>query len=158
MRGTITICVKKNKEILEEQTYPVELLAYNEWGGAGYMPDLLAAFSMPNDPTIDKILKKAADSLRRSGEVSKIDGYQSRSRERVWKLASGIYSAIASMGIEYAVPPASFEKNGQKIRLPGEIVSGGLATCLDTTMLFASCLEQAGLNPIIVLPEGIRYT
>ena len=135
MRGTVTITVSKDEEIIAEQDYPVELLAYNEWGGAGFMPDLLAAFSMPNDPTIDKILKKAAETLRRSGEEARIDGYESRSRGRVWKLASGIYSAIASMGIEYAVPPASFEWDGQKIRLPGDIASGGVATCLDTTML-----------------------
>jgi very-short-patch-repair endonuclease len=154
MHGTVTVTVSRDEEIIAEQDYPVELLAYNEWGGAGFMPDLLAAFSMPNDPTIDKILKKTAEMLRRSGDDAKIDGYESRSRERVWKLASGIYSAIASMGIEYALPPASFERDGQKIRLPGDIAAGGVATCLDTTMLFASCLEQAGLNPIIVLPEG----
>ena len=54
VRGTITITVKKDGLVLAEETKPVELLAYNEWGGAGYMPELLAAFSMPNDPGVDR--------------------------------------------------------------------------------------------------------
>src|SRR5690606_13179695 len=30
----------------------------------------------------------------------------------------------------------------------------GLATCLDSALLFASAIEQAGLNPVIVLTKG----
>ena len=83
-----------------------------------------------------------------------IDGYQSQSRERVWEIASAIYSAIANLGLTYAAPPASFESDGQKIRLPTQILDSRVATCLDTAMLFASAFEQAGLNPIVALPKG----
>ncbi|NQY81831.1 MAG: DNA helicase, partial [Alphaproteobacteria bacterium] len=152
--GTVTITVKKGEEVLDQFNHNIQILAFNEWGGAGYMPELLAAFSMPNDPVIDQILKQAAKVLRKTNEEPAINGYTSRSRKRVWMFASAIYSAIAQLGLDYALPPASFERDGQRIRLPSEIVSRGVATCLDTTMLFASCLEQAGLNPIIVLPEG----
>ena len=69
------------------------------------------------------------------------------------EIASAIYAAVCNLGIFYAVPPASFERDGQKIRLPGQILANGTATCLDTTMLFASALEQAGLNPIVALPH-----
>jgi len=81
-------------------------------------------------------------------------GYQSKSRQRVWEIASSIYSAVANLDLIYAVPPASFEMNGQKIRLPGQVVSGKIGTCLDTALLFASAFEHAGLNPVIVLPDG----
>src|SRR5690606_7160157 len=67
---------------------------------------------------------------------------------------SAIYTAICNLGISYAVPPASFERDGQKIRLPGQILDSRVGTCLDITLLFASALEQAGLNPIITLPKG----
>ncbi|MCY3822988.1 MAG: DUF4011 domain-containing protein, partial [Nitrospinae bacterium] len=154
VRGTATFQLEKDGNILAELVKPVELLAYNEWGGAGFMPELLAAFSMPNDPAVDKILQDAGRILRRAGRRDQIEGYQSRSRERVWEIASAIYSAIANLGLTYAAPPASFERDGQKIRLPSQIIDGRVATCLDTAMLFTSAFEQAGLNPIVALPKG----
>jgi hypothetical protein len=118
------------------------------------MPELLAAFSMPNDPAVDRVLRDASTILHKAGKPDGIDGYKSGSRQRVWEVASAIYTAIGNLGISYALPPASFERDGQKIRLPGQILEGRLATCLDTTMLFSSALEQAGLNPVVALPHG----
>lgn len=34
------------------------------------------------------------------------------------------------------------------------MLDGRLGTCLDLTMLFASCLEQAGINPVVLIKEG----
>ena len=153
MSGAATITVEHNGTVIADQTKPVELLAYNEWGGAGYMPELLAAFSMPNDPAVDRVLRDASLILRAAGKPDGIDGYKSGSRQRVWEITSAIYTAICNLGITYALPPASFERDGQKIRLPGQILENRVATCLDSTMLIASALEQAGLNPIVALPH-----
>ena len=153
MSGVATITVEHNGTVIADQTKPVELLAYNEWGGAGYMPELLAAFSMPNDPAVDRVLRDASLILRAAGKPDGIDGYKSGSRQRVWEITSAIYTAVCNLGVTYAVPPASFENDGQKIRLPGQILENRVATCLDSTMLFASALEQAGLNPIVALPQ-----
>lgn len=154
VRGTVTITVEKDGVVLADETKPVELLAYNEWGGAGYMPELLAAFSMPNDPAVDRVLRDASLILRKAGKPDGIDGYKAGSRQRVWEIASAIYTAICNLGITYSLPPASFERDGQKIRLPSQVLENRVATCLDSTMLFASALEQAGLNPVIALPKG----
>lgn len=154
VRGTVTITVEKDGAILAQETKLVELLAYNEWGGAGYMPELLAAFSMPNDPAVDRVLRDASLILRKAGKPDGIDGYTAGSRQRVWEIVSAIYTAICNLGITYSLPPASFERDGQKIRLPSQVLENRVATCLDCTMLFASALEQAGLNAIIALPKG----
>lgn len=150
VRGQAVFTVEKEGQVLCELAKPVELLAYNEWGGSAYMPELLAAFVTPNDPAIDRILHAASGVLKKAGKPSEIDGYLSGKRERVWELAAAIYSAIAGLGLSYAHPPASFERNGQKIRLPGQILEGRVATCLDTSVLFAAAFEQAGLNPVLV--------
>lgn len=129
VRGSITVTVEQNGQILVEVDKPVEVLAYNEWGGSGYMPELLAAFCTPNDPAIDRILHKTAMALRAAGRPDSLDGYESGSRKRVWEMASALYTAITNLGIAYAVPPTSFERDGQKIRLPSSILDGGVATC-----------------------------
>ena len=154
MSGVVTITVEHHDAVIAKQTKFVELLAYNEWGGAGYMPELLAAFCMPNDPAVDRVLRNASLILRTAGRKDGIDGYESRSRQRVWEITSAIYAAVCKLGISYALPPASFECDGQKIRLPGQILENRIATCLDSTMLLLSALEQAGLNPIVALPNA----
>jgi very-short-patch-repair endonuclease/DNA polymerase III delta prime subunit len=157
VQGTAHCTVEAGGRVVGEQSWPVELLAYNEWGGAGYMPELLAAFSMPNDPAPDSVLHDAVKALRKACKPDGIDGYKSGSRARVWELASAIYTAITNLGLGYTLPPSSFEQNGQKIRLPAQVLENRVATCLDTTMLFASVFEQAGLNPIVVLPHGHAF-
>ena len=152
--GHVAFRAERDGVTVAEEIRPVELLAYNEWGGAGFMPELLAAFSMPNEPAVDRILRDASLLLRKAGRPDGIDGYQSGSRKRVWELASAIYTAVCNLRISYAAPPASFERDGQKIRLPGHILEARIATCLDSAMLFASALEQAGLNSLVALPEG----
>lgn len=157
MKGTIHLSIECDGHVLAEQTKSVELLAYNEWGGTGFMPELLAAFSTPNDPAIDKVLHEASSILRRAGKPDGIDGYASGKRARIWEITSAIYAAICNLGLSYAIPPASFEVDGQKIRLPGHILENRVATCLDTSLLFASALEQAGLNAIVALPDGHAF-
>lgn len=154
MRGTVTIRVLQRGKVLAKLPIKVELLACNEWGGATYIPELLAAFCTPNDPAVDRLLGQASQILRKAGKPDQINGYDSGSRERVWVMASAIYSAIVKMQLAYALPPASFESNGQKIRLPSQIESAKVGTCLDTTLLFAAALEQAQLNPLVIITEG----
>jgi hypothetical protein len=155
LSASITLTLT-NAEGLELATLrqPVELLAHNEWGGVGSMADLIPAFVMPNDPAVDRVLKAASDALRRAGKPDVIDGYLSKERTRVWLLVSALWSAVAGMRLSYALPPASFERVGQKVRTPSQILEGKMATCLDTSLLFAAAMEQA---PLKLLTEEWKW-
>ncbi|QQS03888.1 MAG: DUF3320 domain-containing protein [Fibrobacterota bacterium] len=134
----------------------VELLPRNQWGGLSQLPDLLASFVQPNESAVDRILKSAAQTLRQNGKNGAIDGYQGGA-SRVWEIASAIWTAVAGLELDYALPPASFETEGQKIRTPGQILESRLGTCLDLSLLFTAVLEQAGLNPLIVCTKGHAF-
>ncbi len=56
-----------------------------------------------------------------------------------------------------SLPPASFEQTGQKIRGAAQVGESGLATCLDLALLFASAMEQAGLNPLLLFTTGHAF-
>ncbi len=43
------------------------------------------------------------------------------------------------------------------MRTPGAIQEGCVATCRDTALLLAGVLEQAGLNPLLVLTKGHAF-
>jgi hypothetical protein len=156
-RASITLTLRDpNSEIAQTES-DVRLLAPNEWGGAGSLPEILAAFVRPNDPAVETVLKKAAEILHASGKAPGLDGYQSGHRERAWEIVAAVWSAVSSLGIDYVVPPASFEQEGQKVRSPSHILDKRLGTCLDLALLFAAALEQAGLNPLLVLRRGHAF-
>ncbi|MBE9640669.1 DUF3320 domain-containing protein [Salipiger pacificus] len=156
--GELQFVVKHDEtELLQEQR-PIEMLARDEWGGVGDMAHLLAAFVSPNDSVVAGVLKEASRLLEGAGQSGAMDGYQARDPSRTWMLAGAIWSAATGMGLTYAVPPASFELRGQKVRDPGRIKSEGLATCLDSALLLAGCFEAAGLNPVVLFSEGHAWT
>ena len=132
----------------------IELLARDEWGGVGDMAQILAAFVSPNDSAIARVLKDAARLLERAGHDGSMNGYQSGDPRRAYMLAGAIWSAVTGLALTYAEPPASFEKEGQKIRGPSRIIGEGLATCLDSTLFLAAAFEAAGLNPVVLFSQG----
>ncbi len=153
-RGFLNIEILSATDTIANIKKEVEILAYNQWAGTRSLPELLAAFSLPNDPIVDTLIFKSAERLKTLGRGTTMNGYQSKNREDAWLQISALYSVIGEEHIHYSEPPASFGTEGQKIRTPQRILSGGIATCLDTAMLMSSCLEQAGLNPVILLKKG----
>ncbi len=131
----------------------IELLPRNQWGGIGHMPEIIAAFVQPNEPAIDHLLKKTAEILRNHGKNSALTGYEGGPK-RVWELSSAIWAAFGSIGLDYSLPPASFERAGQKIRSSGQIIDARIATCMDTTLFFCAVFEQCGLNPLIIFTQN----
>ncbi|WP_324547179.1 DUF4011 domain-containing protein [Accumulibacter sp.] len=134
----------------------VQLLPRNQWGGLSQLPEMVAAFVQPNDPAVERLLKQSTEVLRRNDRNPALNGYQGGPR-RAWEISSGIWSAVAAMGLDYALPPASFEYSGQKVRGPTQLAELGLANCLDLALLFSSALEQAGLNPLLVFTKGHAF-
>lgn len=157
--ATVALVLRRRGDVPDEVARlecPVELLPRNQWGGLSHLPDLVAAFVQPNEPAVERLLKQTAEILRRNGKSPSLNGYNGGPK-RAWELASGIWSAVAAMGLDYALPPASFEHTGQKVRGPAQIAESGLATCLDLALLFCSALEQAGLNPLLVFTKGHAF-
>ncbi len=158
LRGEFLFELSCRDQLLASVSKPVELLAQNEWVGFQEGAELLAAFVTPNDPSIDPILSSASKILKRNSALGgAIDGYLSGSREHVWEMASAVWSVMCGRQLTYALPPASFERRGQKVRLPGQVMQSGVATCIDTSVLFAAALEQAGLHPFITVIDGHAF-
>lgn len=135
----------------------IDLLAYDEWSGCYIMPELIAAFVTPNHPAVSGILKIATDYLRKWGKDPSITGYQTRNADVVKLQMAAVYAALQSKNIVYNNPPASFEKAGQRVRLPYSVIEQKQGTCIDLAVTYASCLEAAGLFPLIMIKKGHAY-
>lgn len=153
VRATVCVEVWCQDQCLAQHSQSIDVLAYHDWSGFRQLPELLIAFVQPNHPVVAELQRSASSKLLTQFSQS-LCGYQTHSREAVMRQIGAVYAAIADWDIHYSNPPASFTGNGQKIRLPDHIQQERMATCLDSTLLFAACLEQAGLNPLVFLEQG----
>jgi very-short-patch-repair endonuclease len=156
-RGELRIQVEARGVVVAEQAVEINLLPPSHWGGVNSAPELLAAFVRPTDPSVDVILREASDKLAAGGRDEAMDGYRKGTKARAWEIADAIWAALVSHSIAYVLPPKSFERSGQMVRGPSDILSRKVGTCLDLTLLYASCLEQAGLNSVLALTEGHSF-
>jgi very-short-patch-repair endonuclease len=154
VKASVQIHILTGTVELAQIAQMIEILAYDQWAGTRALPELLAAFCMPNNPAVDTLVGKASKLLRAQHADLSMNGYQSKNRDAVWKQVSALYSTVSAEGLEYAEPPASFGTDGQKIRTPERILENRVATCLDLAMLLASCMEQAGLRAVILIKEA----
>lgn len=143
---------------LAKTSTEVEIEPETVWLGQEAPLELLVSHISPNSPSVQQINKRASEILKTLSGNSALNGYQSKDKGRVYQIAQAIYQAIREVHITYSQPPASFEEAGQKIRTPDQILNSHLATCLDITLLYAACLEQAGIFPLVFIVQGHAFT
>ena len=152
---TVSVSVA-DEEVLQEE-YDISLLPFDQWPGNNVMPQLLASFVIPNHPLLSRVNSKASQFMEKWTGSSSLDAYQTQDRNRVRLQVAAIYEALRSESISYCEPPANFESSGQRVRLADKVLTEKLGTCLDTSLLFASCLESIGVFPIIVMMRGHAF-
>ena len=146
-------------------TREIVVLSYRDmlWdvGGRDLSP-LIIVWITPNDVWVEDLLRRAVDEMRRRHNEGGIMGYQGGDK-RVWMQVEGIYNAMKKIGLEYVSTPVSLMKGHQRIRLPREVIEQRSGNCIELTLLFASALEAAGLDPYLFLTEnhaflGVRFS
>ncbi|MBQ8613908.1 MAG: DUF3320 domain-containing protein [Ruminiclostridium sp.] len=146
---TVTSCGTQ----IYSETRETELLAYNQSVGLLSFPELISAFVTPNHPMVTEVIRSAGEYLAKWDNDPSFTAYQRRNPNAVKSQMAAIYAALREKEIAYCVPPAGYENSGQRIRLADTVLTEKLGTCLDLSVLYASCLEAAGLNPLIIFTD-----
>jgi very-short-patch-repair endonuclease len=136
------------------ETFPVELLALNEWAGSESLPEILAAFVLPHDPAVARLLRRAAGGLEQMTGDPALSGYREKDPARVRAAAAAIYQALQELRISLESLPASSLTAAQRVRTPSEVLEQRLGSGLELSLLYAACLERAGLHPLLCEAEG----
>lgn len=140
-------------DILCHETVEMLFWAFDQWNG---VPEMLASFVTPNYPSLASLITRAAIYLEQWTGRSAFIGYQTGRTEDARMQAAALYRAIREEGIVYVGAPASFGP-GQRVRMADAISTDHMATCLDFSLLYASCLEAVGLRPLIMLIKGHAF-
>ena len=153
LTAQVVVEAQYNGVVVAQDRIDIELLAYDQWNGIDYVPEMISAYITPNHPDVTAIISRAGKYLQSWVGEPSFTGYQTNDPNNVRLQAAAIYSAIQELNIAYCVPPADYEATGQRVRLPSEVIGSRLGTCLDLALLYSSCLEAVSIHPMIVFME-----
>ena len=122
-------------------------------------PRELARYVQEGLPEVRDIVHRAQGALQRSTGDPALFAYASGDpAARAFAEIRAIFEQLQSMkpivGGQFAYvlePSESAPGRGQRIRLAREVLHWGQGTCIDWVLLFAACLLQAHVNPVVVL-------
>jgi hypothetical protein len=124
---------------------PVEcwLLPHNEWSTLPEHQRALATFVLPNHPAVAAVAAAVSATVESDAPASEVLAALFKVLAERWQLA-------------YRLEPPHWATNSQKVRLPhGVLLDDGTrrgeGTCLDLALLFAACLENLGLQPLVAI-------
>ena len=83
VRGRITLKLTCGTDTLTEYSTEATALAFDEWHGTAFYPELLCAFITPNHPEITKLAARTADYLGKWSDSPSLDAYQRKNPNRV---------------------------------------------------------------------------
>jgi len=171
LRVTVELIVSAGRT-LYDQTERIQLHARDTALLAVEAPDgsivdlteYLVAWVTPRRPEIEKLLRQAAEHHPNRQFV----GYQGASTlvqgaKIVREQVRTIFAALKQdANVVYINSPLNLGKQAgqvtQRVRLPTEsLAAGSSANCIDGTVLFASLLELASIDPFIVIVPGHAF-
>jgi hypothetical protein len=165
------------EQTLHNKTYEIQLLSCNtalyalqdDQGKLVYdLADYLAVFVTPHKQEITDFVLEASQKHPDKAFIGypTWDTNHDDARKILRKQAEAFFVALKNHGLRYIFSPNSFGNQPdhvtQHIRLPWESLpqaqgQKGQASCLDSTLLFASLLESVNIDPLIVLISGHAF-
>jgi hypothetical protein len=154
---------------LQQQDFDIYLMARNaiRWAvpdvvkGSGYKPLLehIAAWVTPRAEQVKQMLRHAAEYNPHRA----MWGYQgvpnpqnARTQIKAIYQALKLVSELAYVNSPFAIGSKSGEVR-QSVRLPSESLHLRSANCIDGAVLYASLIESAALEPVIVIRTGHAF-
>lgn len=170
VRTSLSVKVTWGDFKIYSQTFTVTLLPLDQWRDDDVDRIWLPSFVLPRDQAVRRIVDSAQRylmALRDDGGAG-FDGYQSfdESQSKQPELAAEAVddqvralwaTLVYDSSIAYINPPPTYSTASQRLRSPSEVIEGGRGTCIDTTLLLASCLEYVEIYPVIFLLNGHAF-
>lgn len=170
-KETVNITVKGSNISTIEESFSISCKGRNEFMYSFIPADeirtaeenfdnmsLLSCLVTPEDPIIKYLTQKIQEKLLK-GETASVEN---KPTEAV-RVMMGIYEATLRSHMVYSGTSGVPEKFGdittltQSIRLPREVITGKTGLCIELSLLYASVMMCAGMDPVIFLIPGHAY-
>jgi hypothetical protein len=134
------------------------------WGQKFSNAQYVARWVTPHDSEVLELIAEA----KRWVPNGRFTGYRPNNNPtpaqlnaHVRRQANAIFQAMKGSGISYVNSVFTFGNyvgQAQRIRLPRETLALSSANCMDVSVVFASAIENLGMNPILVIVPGHAFT
>lgn len=135
----------------------IDVLGFFEWPTDPAFRKTLACFVQPSNPIIQEIILDAAPGLRGECDPPSFTHLlKTGAPDAASKALETIYTSIVQKyAIRYVHEAPSFGDDSQNLRPPQKVILDpekgvGQGTCIDLSLLLASCLENIHLQPLIL--------
>jgi len=119
---------------------------------------LFAAMVTPNDPSVEELIRKAADYTESGIIWSGYGGHVDDDDGGVWDRLQAIWQAENDYNLTYVSTWVSFAPgNVQRIRLPAEVLDQQSGNCIELALLYASAAEAMDLEAALILIPGHAF-
>jgi hypothetical protein len=120
--------------------------------------ELLAAMVTPNDPSVEELLRNAANYTSSGIITSGYGGILNDESGSVWDRLESVWKAEEDYNLTYISTWVSFASGSvQRIRLPFETLKEHSGNCIETSLLYASAAEAMDLEAAIVGIPGHAF-
>lgn len=130
------------------------------WGRKFANAQLLARWVTPHDDAVLQLVSRA-EKIIPGGRLRGYNQVAGRNLERqVRAQAEAVFRALKQSRITYVSSIYTFGNypgETQRIRLPRETLSLNNANCIDVSVVFASAMENLGMQPVIVIVPGHAF-
>ncbi|MBK7969494.1 MAG: hypothetical protein IPK08_11405 [Bacteroidetes bacterium] len=147
--------MKGRNEFLYTCVKPEEIRSYRDMFDND---PLIACYVTPEDPIIKYYTQQMQQKVLK-GETAAV----TNDPKEAVRMLMGVYQATYLSGMVYSGTsgvPSKFDdlqSMVQSLRLPREVVTGNTGLCIELSILYASVLMAAGLDPVIFLIPGHAY-
>jgi hypothetical protein len=155
IENSFTITVKGRNEFMYNFLPAEEIRTADEY--YDNVP-LLSCLVTPNDPVIKYFTQQIQEKILKGEEAA-----TKKDEAEGVRFLKGIYSATLLSHMVYSgtsgVPENSEDVNSivQNIRMPREVVTGKTGLCIELSLMYASIMANAGMDPVIFLVPGHAY-
>lgn len=115
----LSVALKDDRgNILATQSASFLLLPIEQAASKDFIEESLASFVTPNDIRVQELANSAAILMKEKYQAHSFVGYKTHDPEVVMHELDSLYLSLQKEAIHYSNPPASFELNFQRVRLP----------------------------------------
>jgi hypothetical protein len=166
VHSTVYVKVTYGDRVARESTERVTLIPVDEWLDDTKNNPWLPSFVLPRDPALLAIIMSSRRYLIgiEDDPGAGFDGYQAVDDSAedpsagVDAQVQAIWTALVNeYRFQYINPPPAYSDRTQRLRTPSDIVASNSGTCIDLSLLLASCLEYVDIYPVVVLLEGHAF-
>jgi hypothetical protein len=120
--------------------------------------DLTAAMVMPNDPSVEELIRQAADYTDSGMMWAGYGDHVDDDDGGVWDRLQAIWRAEQDYDLAYINTWVSFAPGDvQRIRLPSEVLDQRSGNCIELAILYASAAEALDLEAALILVPGHAF-